>query len=71
MMIAKQEIERPFEIDQIEIIPLMKHAKTFLIIKRYSKSDSGIFRVYFNGVSWVCELLPGIPNGVSTIKVSL
>jgi hypothetical protein len=69
MLLAKQEIERAYTVEQIEIIPLMRFAKTFFLLKRYSKAESAVCRVYFNGVSSLCEPVPQLPNGVSTMKV--
>ena len=69
MLLAKQEIERAYTVEQIEIIPLMRFAKTFFLVKRYSKAESAVCRVYFNGVSWLCEPVPQLPNGISTMKV--
>jgi hypothetical protein len=45
-------------VEQIEIIPLIRYAKTFFLLKRYSKVDSAVCRVFFNGVSWLCEPVP-------------
>jgi len=69
MLLAKQDLERGYTVEQVEIIPLIKFAKTFFLLKRYSKADSAVCRVYFNGVSWLCEPVPQLPNGISTMKV--
>ena len=69
MILAKQDLERPYTVEQIEIIPLIRYAKTFYLLKRYSKADSAVCRVFFNGVSWLCEPVPLLPNGISTMKV--
>jgi hypothetical protein len=58
MLLAKQDLERAYTVEQIEIIPLIRYAKTFFLLKRYSKVDSAVCRVFFNGVSWLCEPVP-------------
>ena len=69
MLLAKQDLERPYTVEQIEIIPLIRYAKTFYLLKRYSKADSAVCRVFFNGLSWLCEPVTSLPNGISTMKV--
>jgi hypothetical protein len=69
MLLAKQDLERAYTVEQIEIVPLIRYAKTYFLLKRYSKVDSAVCRVFFNGVSWLCETVPQLPNGISTMKV--
>ena len=58
MLLAKQDLERAYTVEQIDIVPLIRYAKTFFLLKRYSKVDSAMCRVFFNGISWLCEPVP-------------
>ena len=69
MLLAKQDLERGYTVELVEIIPLIKFAKTFFLLKRYSKAESAVCRVYFNGVSWLCEPVPQLPNSISTMNL--